>query len=224
MDRTEADRERFLDLLADDDRRELEARGGRRRFKRGSTLMNEGAPGAEVMLLLEGRVKVSITTAEGREIVLGFQGPGDLVGDLAAIDEGPRSGTMEALEPVEALAIAASEFRALLERPAFAQAMIRCLVHRFRDADRRRIEFGASQSLGRVAARLVELAERYGEPTEDGVVITLPISQEELAGWTGSSRESVAQALASLRGLGAIRTERRKIIVLDAEALGRQSA
>ncbi|HXV53707.1 MAG TPA: helix-turn-helix domain-containing protein, partial [Solirubrobacterales bacterium] len=67
-------------------------------------------------------------------------------------------------------------------------------------------------------------AERYGEPTEDGVVITLPISQEELAGWTGSSRESVAQALSSLRGLGAIRTERRKIIVRDAEALGRQSA
>ena len=186
--------------------------------------MHEGGPGAEVMLLVSGRVKVSVTTAEGREIVLGFQGPGELIGELAVIDERPRTGTSEALEPVEVLAVAAPEFRALLERPGFARAMMRSLVARFRDADRRRVEFAAAQTLGRVAARLLELMERHGEPTEDGVAITLPISQEELAGWTGSSREAVAKALATLRELGAIRTERRRITVLDAEALGRRAA
>jgi CRP/FNR family transcriptional regulator, cyclic AMP receptor protein len=212
----------FLDLLTDADRSELEARAGRRRFKRGATLLNEGAPGSEVMLLTSGRVKVSITTA-GRDVVLGFMGPGDLLGELAVISERPRSGTTEALEPVEALAVSAADFRALLGRPSFADAMLRSLVQRFGDSDRGRIEFAAMQSLGRVAARLVELAERHGEPEGDAIAITLPITQEDLAAWIAASREAVAKALASLRDLGAIRTERRRMIVLDLELLKRQA-
>jgi CRP-like cAMP-binding protein len=215
----------FLALLDDDDRRELEARAGRRRFRAGSTLINEGGPGAEVLVLLSGRVKVGVTTAEGREIVLGFCGPGELIGELSVIDREARSGTTEALEPIEALAIAAADFRAMIEtRPSFARALLHNLVRRFRDADRQRVEFAAAQTLGRVASRLVELADRYGEPSGDGTAITLPISQEELAGWTGSSREAVAKALHTLRELGAIRTERRRITVLDDEGLRRQAA
>jgi len=214
----------FLDLLSESDRLEFERRAGPRRFKRGSTLVNEGGPGSEVMLLTEGRVKVSITTAAGRDIVLGFMGPGELLGELAVIGDQPRSGTTEALEPVQALAISAADFRALLERPSFADAMLRSLVNRFGDADRRRIEFASLQALGRVATALAALAEQHGEPDGDAIAITLPLSQEELAAWTGSSREAVAKALASLRGLGAIRTERRRIVVLDLEALKRQIA
>jgi CRP/FNR family transcriptional regulator, cyclic AMP receptor protein len=215
----------FLDLLEADDRRELEARAGRRRFKVGSTLMHEGGPGAEVVVLVSGRVKVAVTTAEGREIVLRFCGPGELVGDLAVIDRESRSGSAEALEPVEALAISAAEFRAMIEgSPSFASALLRDLVGRFRDADRRRVEFAAAQTLGRVAARLVELSDRHGESVDDGVAITLPISQEELAGWTGSSREAVAKALHTLRNLGCIRTERRRITVLDEHGLRGQAA
>lgn len=209
----------FLDLLAEDERRELESRGGRRHFQAGSTLMQEGAPGAEVMVLITGRVKVTVTTAEGREIVLQFCGPGELLGELSVVDRGARSGTTEALEPVEALAVAASDFRSLIERPAFAAALMRSLIERFRDADRRLVEFAAAQTLGRISARLVELVDRFGEPTDDGIEIALPISQEELAGWTASSREAVAKALASLRAMGAIRTERRRITVLDPERL-----
>ncbi len=88
----------------------------------------------------------------------------------------------------------------------------------------RRIEFASAQTHGRVAARLLELADRHGEPDGEAIVITLPISQEELAGWTGSSREAVAKALATLRDLDLIRTERRRITVLDAAGLMRQSA
>jgi CRP/FNR family transcriptional regulator, cyclic AMP receptor protein len=215
----------LLDLLEEDDRRDLEARAGRRRFKAGSTLTHEGAPGSEVLVLVSGRVKITVTTPEGREIVLQFCGPGDLVGELAVIDRGSRSGTAEALEPVEAIAISAAEFRAMIEsRPGFALALLRSLVRRFRDADRMRVEFAAAQTLGRVSARLVELVDRHGEPSNGGVAITLPLSQEELAGWTGSSREAVAGALHTLRDLGYIRTERRRIIVLDEEELRRQAA
>jgi CRP/FNR family transcriptional regulator, cyclic AMP receptor protein len=218
-------RSSFLGLLEADDRRELEARAGHRRFKVGSTLMHEGGPGAEVLLVLSGRVKVAVTTAGGREIVLQFCGPGELIGDLAVIDRESRSGTAEAMEPVEALAISAPDFNAMIERrPGFAAALLRDLVRRFRDADRRRVEFAAAQTLGRVGARLVELADRHGERVDGGVAITLPISQEELAGWTGSSREAVAKALATLRDLGYIRTERRRITVLDEDGLRARAA
>jgi CRP/FNR family transcriptional regulator, cyclic AMP receptor protein len=217
--------QQFFDLLERDDRLELEARAGRRRFKQGATLTTEGSRGAEVLVLLSGRGKISIDTDDGREVVLGFCRPGCLIGEFSVIDREGRSGTIEALEPIEALALSGEEFLALLQRrPGISMALVRDLVRRFRDVDRLRIEFASAQTLGRVSARLVELIGEHGEPVEDGIAVTLPISQEELAGWAGSSRESTAKALQTLRRLGVIRTERRRIVVLDADELRRQSA
>lgn len=217
--------EDFLATLGEADRDAVESRGGIRRFRVGAALMHQGQIGDEVLILRSGRVKVTSTTREGKEIVLRFCGPGALLGELAVIEERPRSGTVEALEPVEALAISAHDFRGLLEsRASLSLALLRSVSNRFLDADRKRIEFGASQTLGRVAARLIELAERHGEPAGTGTVITLPISQDELAGWTGSSREAVAGALHILRDLGLVSTERRRITVLDEEGLRRRVA
>jgi len=98
------------------------------------------------------------------------------------------------------------------------------LSSRLRDADRKRIEFGAYDTLGRLATRLLELVERFGEPTERGVRIALPLTQDELAGWIGSSREAVARALQALRARGYVETRRRTIVVLDLDALRRRAA
>lgn len=215
----------FLAALPSAEAAELLALASPRRFRAGQTLMHEGQLGEEILILIDGRVKASCTTEEGKEIVLRFCGPGDLLGELSVIDRRPRSSTVEALEPVEALALAASDFRAFVEtRPRAAVELLRMVNRRFRDADRKRIEFAASHTLGRVAARLVELAERYGEEENRGVVIDLRLSQEELAGWTGSSREAVAKALHTLRELRLIVTERRRITVLDLEGLSRQAS
>jgi CRP/FNR family transcriptional regulator, cyclic AMP receptor protein len=188
-------------------------------FKAGERLLHEGESGDRVALILSGRVKVSHAGSDGRETVLDFRGPGELVGELAALDRGPRSSSVTAIEPVEALLVRASAFRSLLDRPGLGAEVLRMLSARFRDADRRRIEFGASDSVGRVAARLAELAERYGEPAGDGIVIGLPVSQEELAGWAAVSRAGMAAALHTLRELGWIETERRRITVRDLDAL-----
>ena len=188
-------------------------------YEIGERLLQEGDPGDSVVVILGGRVKVTHTDSEGRETVLDFRGPGELVGELAALDQGPRSSSVTAIEPVEALLVPAGAFRGLLERPGFSLELLGMLSRRFRDADRKRIEFGSSDSVGRAAARLVELAERYGEPTDDGVVIALPISQEELAGWTAVSRAGMASALRTLRELGWIETDRRRVTVRDMEAL-----
>ena len=214
----------FLALLEPAERERLRALGHRRLFQPPATLMSEGQAGSEVFLIESGRVKVSCTGRDGREVVLRFCGPGDLLGEIAVIDDEPRSGTVEALEPVSTIAFAATDFRGFMEsHPSVGLALLRMITRRFRDADRLRVEFAASHSLGRVAARLVELAARYGQTTDVGVVIDLRISQDELAGWTGSSREAVAKALHTLRDLGLVVTERRRITILDVEGLARQA-
>lgn len=210
----------FLRELSVEDSGALRARSGRRRFPAGAILMYDGQVGAEVMVLVGGRVKISYLTTDGHEVVLDFRGPGELLGELAVIDGHPRSSSVVAIEPVEVVAIAASAFQALVsERAGIAQALLRDIARRLRDADRKRIEFGTAPAIGRVAARLVELVERFGTRAPTGHVIALPIMQEELASWTGSSREAVAKALRSLRELGLIATERRRITVLDLEGL-----
>jgi CRP/FNR family transcriptional regulator, cyclic AMP receptor protein len=176
-------------------------------------------------VLLSGRAKVSTTTEEGKEVILAFRGPGDLLGELSAIDGEPRSASVEAIEPVEALAVASADFRAFLtEHPSIALMLLETVTRRLRDADRKRVEYGAHDATGRVAARLVELAEQYGEQGPDGIRIGLPLTQEELAGWTGASREAVSKALQTLRSAGWVATERRRITIHDLEALRRRSA
>jgi CRP/FNR family cyclic AMP-dependent transcriptional regulator len=178
-----------------------------------------------VILLISGRVKVSSFSEDGQETVLGFRGAGNVLGELSAIDGGEHSTTVSVVEAGEAMVVPADRFLAALETmPGLALVLLRSIVGRLRDADRKRAEFTAFDVVGRVAHRLVELADDYGEPGEDGIRIGLPISQRELAGWVGSSREAVNKALQQLHRQGFIVAERRQITVLDLEGLrGRAS-
>lgn len=213
----------FFEELDPADREAIKARSGLRRFPAGSRLMYEGQVGSEVLVLVSGRVKVTYLTQDGREVILDFRGPGDLLGEMAVVDGKPRSNTVEAIEAVEALAMTATDFKALVaSSPTLANRLLQNMIRRFRDSDRKLIEFGASHTVGRVAARLVEMVERFGTPTAAGHVIDLPISQDELAGWTGASREAVAKALHTLRELHLITTDRRRITVLDLPGLERR--
>ena len=211
----------FVSLLSATEMADLRAAGRVQRFVKGSRLLSEHQAGDRVMVLLEGRVKVVGTNADGRDMVFDFRTAGELVGELSAIDGAPRSGSVEALDAVEALTIAAPDFLAYLERhPRAMLHVTRMLCERLRDADRKLLGFAAADSTARVAARLLELAERFGEPGPDGAVtIELPLTQEELAGWTGSSREAVARALQTMRELGWVHTARRRITIHDLAAV-----
>jgi CRP-like cAMP-binding protein len=163
-------------------------------------------------------------TEDGREVVIGFVGQGDLIGELAALDGRPRSATVTAYEPCEGLAIALPDFTHLLDtRPRMAALLLRMVVARLRGADLQRLEFASHGAPGRLAHRLVALCRRHGERAGSAVAITLPISQEELAGWTGMSRESEAKTLHMLRDLNLIETHRRRIVVVDIQALERMA-
>ncbi|GAA3143908.1 Crp/Fnr family transcriptional regulator [Planomonospora alba] len=212
----------FLALLTPEETAGLRAAGRVRRWERGATLMTEGDAADWVLVLTSGRVKVSSHTAAGTEVVLAVRGPGALLGEFSAIDGLPRSATVTALEPVEGIAV--HDFPAFLRQHGrVAVLLLRTVTGRVRDADRKRIEYGAFDTTGRVATRLVELAERYGEQAGGAVRVALPLSQDELAGWTGASREAVSKALRALRDRGLIETGRRRVVVHDMEGLRRRA-
>lgn len=172
-------------------------------------------------VLLQGSVKVHKTAAEGAEVVLALLGPGDLLGEMSAVGEAERSADATALEAVEGLIISVPDLRGFLSaHPHVMLALLELAVARLRLADLRRIEFATAGSLARVATRIVELAERFGTERDDGAIeIAVPLSQEELAAWSASSRESTARALHTLRELGVLETRRRRLIVRDLERL-----
>lgn len=217
--------DKFFALLDQAERDAVCRLGVRRAFPRGALLMFEHEPGERVMVLLSGRVKLSTLSQDGREILIGIQDPGDLVGELAFIDGGPRTASVTALDEVEAVVIPATTFRAFLETtPRVAVALLELVTRRLRDTTARLSQATVSDTIGRLAARIVELSERYGTASDAGVAIALPISQEELAAWTGASRAGVAHALQTLRELGWIQTGRRSIVVRDLEALRARAA
>jgi CRP/FNR family cyclic AMP-dependent transcriptional regulator len=211
----------FLELLTETDREGLEGIGRHMRADRPEVLLARGDAADRVLVLRSGRVKITVPSASGNDTVLTFRGPGALLGEQALIDDQPRGANVVAIEPVELLVIAASAFRAYLhQRPQVALAMLAMLSGRLRASDARLTEFAAADTLGRVCARLVELCDVHGETgTAGSVLITLPITQDDLAGWTGASIESTAKALRTLRSLGWITTARRAIEVHDVSAL-----
>lgn len=214
----------FLDALGSEDAAELRRRATVRSFKRGAPLAHVGQVGDRVLVIVSGHVKVVRPTEQGRDVMLALRGPGDLVGEQAALDGEPRSASIVALEPVEALALTAADFLAFAtSRPPAARFLLQMLAARLRDADAKRLEHAASDVLGRLAQRLVELCERCGRPADDGVHIELPLTQEDLASWIGTSRESASRALQQMRDLGWVSTARRAIVVRDLAAVRARS-
>ena len=210
----------FLARLSADELAALRRRAVARHFARGATIVHQGEVPGRVVLIERGYAKVTATTEDGKEIVLSFRGPGDIVGEAAALSGEPRIATVRALEPIDALAIAVADFEAAIEeQPRIALVLLRVVIARLKEADRQAFEFAAFHTIERIARRLVELAERFGEPCDDGVRISLRISQEELAGWAGASREATSKALHDLREIGLIDTERRQVTVHSVEGL-----
>jgi CRP/FNR family cyclic AMP-dependent transcriptional regulator len=215
----------FVALLEPAEWARLQQLGRAVTFPSGSVLMYEREPSERVMILLSGQVKTTVVDEGGHETLLSICDPGDVLGELASIDEQPRSATVTALGPVHALLISATAFRAHLETtPRVAVAVLQVIAGRVRESTVMRSQLSGSDTIGRLAARLVELADRYGEASDDGVVITLALSQEELGAWIGASRAGLANALKTLRELGWIETRRRRVLVRDPEALRTRAA
>jgi CRP-like cAMP-binding protein len=198
----------------------LRALGRTRTYRRGTLVFAEGDRSDFVVVVLDGRLKILASTERGDESVLGIRGAGSLVGELAAFDGEPRTASAIALDPVTVRMITAAEFRDFVNtRPGAAVELIRMLMRRLREGDRRRVEFGSYDATARVARLLRDLAGQ--QVRSDGGPVQIRLAQRELAGLVGASRESVARALATLRDRDLVATGRGTVTLFDLDALGR---
>jgi len=165
-----------------------------------------------------------VLEARWPEVILAVLDEGALLGELSAVDGAPRSATVVALEPVEVEVTTHEEFNELLEEhPRLATELLRLVAARLRDASVRQLEFGTMDTLARLCATLVELANRYGQEQADLTEVTAPFHQGELAAWSGMSREAVVKGFRQLRSLGWLTIEGRTLTLHDVAAIQRRA-
>jgi CRP-like cAMP-binding protein len=199
---------------------ELRARSTRRIFRRGSVVCAQGEQSLWLVVVLSGHVKVSTFSGDGSEVVLDIRGPGSLIGELEAIDGQPRPATVTALNSVEALVVAREVFAEFIHANGQALGLLlQLLCERLREAERRRVEFTTMSAAQRVITRLLELADRHGQRTDNGISIAMALTQVELASWAGVSREAASKALGALRRRRLVETGRRTVLIRDLSAL-----
>lgn len=193
-----------------------------RHYDSGEALFHQGDDPGALHAVMRGRLKVSAITGDGREALFSLPGPGDLVGEISALAGRQRTATVRALEPVTSLAIPGDALRAAVSGSTrLATFFLEIAADRLQEADLQRLEFAGHDVLGRVARRLNSLVHESGRPVRDGIMLDVVLSQEDLAGWTAASREAVNRALHQLRAVGCLRSERRRMIVTELDALQR---
>lgn len=187
----------------------LSAHAVKRSSPKQTVIVNEGDPADALYIIVSGRVKVFAADAEGREIVLLTQGPGEYFGEMM-LDEGPRSASVMTLEASTFLVIPKASLREfLVQNPAFAVRLIEKLIHRVRSATASIKSLALMDVYGRVARLLLELADE-----RDGSwVISERLTQQDIASRVGASREMVSRILKDLADGGYIAVQRDCIIV-----------
>jgi CRP/FNR family transcriptional regulator/CRP/FNR family cyclic AMP-dependent transcriptional regulator len=197
-----------------------------RTFERGSYLFREGDPGSHLHVVVQGQVKIGRIGQGGGEVVFAIAGPGEVFGELSLFDEdGERSADAQALEPTECLLIAKGPLLEFLTaRPQLLLRIIASLNAYIKQKDATIGDVTFLDIPGRVAAKLVQLADTKGRPTPDGISLELNLSQQTLAAMVGATRENVNRALRRFSELGYIRLEHGSITVLNRDQLLRRGS
>lgn len=192
-------------------------------FAPGKTLMNEGDKAEEVFFLLSSCVKVTAALANGGRALLAIRVGGDVVGEIAATDGGPRLATVRVCgrEPVQAAAVDLDSFTQLTsQHPQLLLQLAQTLGRRLRTATQRHIDFSGCKAVVCLARILVELADDYGQPLPNkGVIIGIDLTRIELGTMVGYTETTAQRALRQLRDKGIIDTRSRRPLVRDMRAL-----
>jgi len=188
-----------------------------RDLRRGDVLFSEGDESEELFLVESGRIAMSQRSADGRESVIALMERGDLFGEMPLFDGLGRSTEARALEASTVTVVGYDPVRTIYEeRPALLWAVVALLSQRLRTTDSALADSVFLDVTGRTAKRLLELA---GDQDE----FTLPVTQEELAGMVGASRERVNKAIASFLRLGWLDQRDRRYRIVDREQLSRRA-
>jgi len=195
-----------------------------RHVPKGQALFHEGEPGDHMYVIVQGKVKLGQTSSDGRESLLGVLGPGEMFGELSLFDPGMRTSTAIALTDSVVLALGHDQLTPWLTgRPEVGAALLQALARRIRRTNEAMADLVFADVPGRVAKALMDLGEKFGTVTPEGLMVTHDMTQEELAQLVGASRETVNKALADFVSRGWIRLESRQVLILDVERLGRRA-
>jgi CRP/FNR family cyclic AMP-dependent transcriptional regulator len=196
----------------EDQLRMLTAVVTRRSLPRSTTVMASGDPTDSLYIVLSGRLKVMMSDAEGKEVILSILGAGEFFGEMGLIDDAPRSASVVSIEACELLSIAKRDFKkCLAENFEMAQAVMRGLVRRLRDADRKIGSLALLDVYGRVARLLLDMSE-----TVDGEkIVTKRLPKQDIAKMIGASREMVSRVMKDLQMGGYIEVRGSNIVLRD---------
>jgi CRP/FNR family cyclic AMP-dependent transcriptional regulator len=195
----------------------------------GTHFITAEQPGEVVYVLLEGTVKIYVSQADGREVILAFLGPGDTVWEMSLVDSAGRSANVVTTEPTRLLWMDRASFQSCLRSMApLANNLVRLLSHRLRLANEQIQALCTLDVPGRVARQILALADRYGSAAAAGgaaggpVKIQLRLTQSDLGEVVGASRERVNQAIVEFKQLGYIAVDSdHRIHVRNRPALAR---
>jgi CRP/FNR family cyclic AMP-dependent transcriptional regulator len=184
----------------------------RRSTTRGSIIMAAGDPTDSLYIILSGRLKVMMSDADGKEVILSILGPGEFFGEMGLIDDNPRSASVVAIEPCELLAITRRDFKkCMTDNAEMAVAVMRGLVRRLREADRKIGSLALLDVYGRVARLLLDMSE-----TVDGQkMVTKRLPKQDIAKMIGASREMVSRVMKDLQVGGFIEMRGSTILLRD---------
>ena len=195
----------------------------RRTFARGTYLWHGGDAAETACIVVRGQVKVSRTNTDGEEFVTSMFLPGDMFGEMSLVVEDPvRIMDAQALDTTECLTLSREAFlRYLDNHPRVMRRMVAILAANIRRMDETFAESAFLDIPGRVARKLLELAELHGEQTADGIRIGMRLSQETLAGMVTASRENVNRSLSRFASEGLIKLDSGSITIVDQSRLRR---
>jgi CRP/FNR family cyclic AMP-dependent transcriptional regulator len=184
----------------------------RRSATRNTTIMSSGDATDSLYIVLSGRLKVMMSDSEGKEVILAILGPGEFFGEMGLIDDEPRSASVVSIEPCELLSIAKRDFkRVIAENSEMAMAVMRGLVRRLREADRKIGSLALLDVYGRVARLLLDMAENVnGEK-----IVTKRLPKQDIAKMIGASREMVSRVMKDLQTGGYIEMRGSNIVLRD---------
>ena len=188
-------------------------------YPRGSVILFEHDPGDSLFVVRSGRVKVVLIGEDGREVILGMLGVGEHFGELALIDDRPRSAHVIAMEDSDLLVLRREDFRARVESsPSVAWSLLTELSRRLRQADDKIGGLVLLDVPGRIARLLLDLAAESGGP-----LIERSLTHQTIAQMIGASRETVSRAMKDFQEAGSISVVRRRITLVDRPALERRA-
>ncbi|HMM52512.1 MAG TPA: cyclic nucleotide-binding domain-containing protein [Burkholderiaceae bacterium] len=173
----------------------LAAGSTRRNFPKGRTIVSEGEPSQSLYILLSGRAKVQRSDSEGKEVILAVLGSGDFFGEMSLIDEAPRSASVITLESCDFMSINKDAFRAMLLQSAeMCMAVMKGMVRRLREADRKIETLALLDVYGRVARVLLD----FSEVVNGERIVKNKLPRQEIAKMIGASREMVSRVMKGL--------------------------